>query len=381
MSARSALPLLTAPQAYDSINEQQVRSSIEDRLGQVETSINALDTSVSALDASIAGLDYVVGPASATANAIALFNGTTGDLIKDSTYAITAAGAALIDDADAAAQRATLGLGAIATQGDGDKGDITVSASGATWAVDANAVTYAKLQDASAGNVVLTRANAAAGDYGETALAASQLVGRGSAGNVASITLGSGLSMSGDTLSNTAGLLLLTSGTVSAAATLDIVLTAYTAYRGIVFELYNFTPATDDVELWMRLSTDGGATYDAGAGAYKWGLNGGADGTAIAQGSSSDTKLGIAFHATGTSAVSNVAAEGGATSRVTLMSQTDATKWPRVSWSSSWIGASLVNLYGQGHGARLVAQDTDAVRFVFEAGNIASGSYAVYGIQ
>jgi hypothetical protein len=39
-----------------------------------------------------------------------LFDGTTGKLLKDSTYTITAAGAALLDDATAADQRTTLGL-------------------------------------------------------------------------------------------------------------------------------------------------------------------------------------------------------------------------------------------------------------------------------
>ena len=58
-----------------------------------------------------AGAGDVSGPASATADAIVLFDGTGGKTIKDSTYTITAAGAALLDDANAAAQRTTLGLG------------------------------------------------------------------------------------------------------------------------------------------------------------------------------------------------------------------------------------------------------------------------------
>jgi hypothetical protein len=81
----------------------------------------------------------------------------------------------------------TLGFGTIATAGIAD-----------------NAVTYAKIQDVTA-NSVLARAAATDGDASAVTLAASQLLGRGATGDVAAITIGSGLSMTGTTLSASGG--------------------------------------------------------------------------------------------------------------------------------------------------------------------------------
>ena len=72
----------------------------------------------------------------------------------------------------------------------------------ATAGIANDAVTYAKIQNVAA-NSFLGNNTASSGDVAEVTLAASQLAGRGSTGNLAAISLGGILSMSGTTLSAT----------------------------------------------------------------------------------------------------------------------------------------------------------------------------------
>jgi hypothetical protein len=160
--------------------------------------------------------------------------------------------------------------GAPGVLADGDYGDVTVSSSGSAIAVDSNAITYAKMQDVSAASKLLGRGagsgsgdpqeitlgtglsmsgttlNAAGttladGDYGDVTVsssgaaiaidndvvtyakmqnvsAASKLIGRGDSGSgdPQEITVGSGLTMTGTTLSASGGSSTSITGTTGA---------------------------------------------------------------------------------------------------------------------------------------------------------------------
>ena len=173
------------------------------------------------------------------------------------------------------------------------------------------------------------------------------------------------------------GLQLLASGTVSAAATLDIVLTAYTGYRGIIVYLSGFLPVTDGAALYARFSTDGGASYLASG--YNYFQGRGIDTTAtwatgVASGSAAQIQI--------TGAEAGNGATEGYNGRIEMLNQTSAAFWSRLMHQGYFINsdATPAGVYSTGGGAQETAQDTDAIRFLFSTGNISAGNYAVYGL-
>jgi hypothetical protein len=139
---------------------------------------------------------------------------------------------------------------------DGDKGDITVSGSGATWTVDNDAVTYAKIQNVSA---------------------ASKLLGRGDSGSgdVQEITLGTGLTMTGTTLAASGGGGGLGDPTYVVTKTADETVTSSTTLQD---DDHLFQALTSGKNYWIELNILVSRTDTSNSVGFKVGFDGNSEG-------------------------------------------------------------------------------------------------------
>lgn len=160
----------------------------------------------------------------------------------------------------------------------------------------------------------------------------------------------------------------------SAAIAFTGLSSTYIAYKVI---MTNVVSANDAVELYLRTSTNGGSSYDAGASDYAWGfvfntLNTATVATTVGADEADDSIT--IFNSFGTGANESGAIE------VTIFNPS-AAAFCRVNWSGLVTASDAGHYNVTGAGARLAAADVDAIQFIMSAGNIASGEFRLYGLR
>lgn len=173
----------------------------------------------------------------------------------------------------------------------------------------------------------------------------------------------------------TTGLRFMEAQTFTGAeATADFTAFDSTKYDAYQFVFQNVVPVSDNVNLDMLTSSNGGGAYDAGAGNYRYGARVQALGsTGADSGSAAATAITLM------TSVGSAANEDGVSGEV-FMPGPHLVKRTQVFYrmlATDFAGASYLTV---GAGVRLSSAAVNAVRFAFSSGNFESGKITMYGL-
>jgi hypothetical protein len=174
-------------------------------------------------------------------------------------------------------------------------------------------------------------------------------------------------------------LVLLEEHTASNSAELDFTSWYSSSYDDYLIEFVSVIPATNDVQVTLQMSTNGGSSYDTGSN-YSWGLFLFAIGGSGIVGSNSDTSItvGHGIYTTG----SQWAFAGS----IHLNDPANAAIYKFLHGtifgleSSNFPSGSRVE-GATFAGAYLVVTAVNAFRVICSSGNIASGTVRIYGLS
>lgn len=169
------------------------------------------------------------------------------------------------------------------------------------------------------------------------------------------------------------GLVLIEQHTAAASASLDFAASISATYDEYLIEFVNIIPATNAVNLRMRMSTDGGATYDSGAnysfvvsGLNRFGLGQvGAD-------------SGQNFIRLTQSAIDNTATAG-VSGSIRLFSPLSTALHKNITGQLNLLTGGVLETQ-QASGWYRSTTAVDAFQFLMSSGNITSGNIRVYGL-
>lgn len=167
---------------------------------------------------------------------------------------------------------------------------------------------------------------------------------------------------------------IISSGTVSAAATLDITDLSST-YREYIFVFDNLAPATDIVGFQMRTDANNGASFESGASDYSYNYLTNTTGNAHSGANSQAASAIQMLDGLGNAVNETCSGE------IRIINPMDSGVWTHVLWSVCLVSDTTQMFPYRGAGLREAAQADNAIRFMFSSGNIASMNWTLYGMR
>jgi len=173
---------------------------------------------------------------------------------------------------------------------------------------------------------------------------------------------------------------LLSTQTASNSSMIDFTSDIDSTYRRYAIFIDDLTPATDAVDLYMRISTDGGSTWKSGASDYDYttraisptgwvdSVSGGGAAQMLMTGGS-----GTLRHGNG--AVENGHAE------IYINNPAGASKYTTFNAEAHYInenGRAVISMSTSFYKATTAV---DGIRLYFSSGNISSGTFKLYGLK
>ena len=172
--------------------------------------------------------------------------------------------------------------------------------------------------------------------------------------------------------------LLNTQEVTTPVASVDFTSLISSSYRHYMIVIDDVIPVTDATQLYLRTSTDNGASFDSGASDYGWVcdsmpmITSPADNT---QGDDADSQ--IILHA---STLSLGTGTGEAYNGILHIYNPLGTNLTFIKYTASFRASNALEYHIDGSGVRLASADVDAFQFLMSSGNINSGTFKLYGL-
>ena len=173
---------------------------------------------------------------------------------------------------------------------------------------------------------------------------------------------------------------LLETVVASASGTIDVInLSAF--YHAYKFVWWDISPSANGAVLFMRTDANNGASFDAGTSDYSW-----ASHILVLQGtpqhliSGDNADAEIQFGGTQDDGRHGSGGNEGNDFMITLFNPS-AAEFTKATWFSTGTNWNALENHTTGAGIRLSAAAVNAVRFLYDSGNIAGGTLKIYGIR